>query len=89
MLMPLTTKSQILHFVQNDRGGEKDRRRDEKDGEGMFPLPLLFLPLPSRERAGVRGLVLTRSFPTFLTLSFPMFLTLSFPTFFIGNPRPG
>ena len=63
-------------------GGPAGRTgRRGKGSETVLPLPLLFLPLPSRERAGVRGLALTRSFPTFQTRSFPTFQTRSFSTF--------
>ena len=54
-------------------GGNAGRWRNA--GGDMLPLPIL-LPLPLRERAGVRGLVRE-------------VLTLSFPTLLIGNPKAG
>ena len=50
------------------------------------------LPLPLRERVGVRGLWPGCShtvIPACSFLSFPTSLTLSFPTLLIGNPKAG
>ena len=73
------TVNGVRHALEVNLQAKLDIRKTiaqglKNDAVSVFPLSLFSYPLSPRGREpGVRGLV----------------LTLSFPTFLIGNPRPG